>query len=669
VNATPPPSPVAALPDSVRFRWSAPRARPRRTGTDWSDWWRWFDHATGLSGRRLRADASTAEALVGQWVGAADAELDERIAEIRLRMRRQRHLQAGWRALRCQALAVAAVLARRTLGKDPYTVQLHAALAMREGLLVQMAAGEGKTLAVALAGVLHGWEGMSCHIVTANDYLAGRDAQLMSDLYGRCGVRVAAVGHGMTPEALRQAYDADVVYGTSKQFLADHLLDQIVLEGAFDPGRRRIRELRPPRGAVRTRGLHSALIDEADSVLIDEANTPLIISAPQPNPLLVSAVLAARDVADQLKAIRDYRIDLEFREVEFTEQGRDRLEDLARGLPPVWHAPERRDDLVRQAIAAREVYLRDRHYIVQDGKIEILDENTGRVLPGRSWSYGLHQAIEAREGVPITHPSRTMARMSFQEFFRHFHHLGGASGTLQGVRSELWWTYGLLTLVLPFRLPSQLKVPAPRHFADSSAKWQALVDDIERLHAEGHPVLVGTRRLSDSELLQQRLRLRGLDCALLNAKQHDQEALVIAQAGRPGQITVATNMAGRGTDILIDPEVAARGGLQVLMLEPHESVRVDWQLFGRAGRQGQPGRAQAYAALDDDLLLRHLPVWLAPLRRVLRLTAAGRGWWIGPFIWLAQRRVQSRAFQQRRYLQQRERELRKQLAFTGAGHG
>jgi preprotein translocase subunit SecA len=657
--------PVA--PETGRFRWSAPRARLHATGTAWDDWWRWAGHVARADERRLQAEADAARQEAERWGALDDAALDAELARLRAGLRRARAQDAGFRVLRAQAVAAVAVAAQRTVGKAPYPVQLLAALAMHEGLLVQMNAGEGKTIAVALAGVLHGWSGHPCHIVTANDYLAQRDAELMGALYRRCGVTVAAVAHGLTPEQLRAAYDADVVYGTSKQFLADHLFDQIVLEGAIDPVRRRIRELQPPRGAVRTRGLHTALVDEADSVLIDEANTPLIISAPQPNPLLVSAVLAAREVAEELQAGRDYRVDLEFRDVDFTDAGRARLETLTRRLPPVWHAPERRDDLVRQAISARELYLRDRHYIVQEGKVEILDENTGRVMPGRSWSYGLHQAIEAREGVQITHPSRTMARMSFQEFFRHYHRLGGASGTLQGVRQELWWTYGLLTFVVPTRLPNQLQVPPPRHFADSAAKWQALVDAVERLHREGHPVLVGTRRLADSETLQTRLLARGLECAVLNAKQLAQEAEIVAEAGKRGRITVATNMAGRGTDILIGPLVASQGGLHVLMLEPHESVRVDWQLFGRAGRQGQPGHAQAYAALDDDLLRRHLPLALAPLRALARLSPRWRGGLIGPMIALAQRRAQARAFQQRRYLQQRERELRKQLSFTRAG--
>ncbi|MFM1854958.1 MAG: hypothetical protein RLZ83_267 [Pseudomonadota bacterium] len=649
--------------------WTPPKARLLATGARWGDWWRWGRHAAGAYRRALQADAEQADQLRRQAQDWDDAKVDARLAELRRSVRLGHRDAVQAREVRVQAVACVALAAQRTTGQSPYTVQLLAALGMHEGLLVQMAAGEGKTLAVALAGVLHGWRGLPCHIVTANDYLAQRDAQLMEPIYRRCGVSVAAVVHGLDPQALRQAYACDVVYATSKQLLADHLFDQISLEGATDAVRRRVRGLAEGPVAVRSRGLHVAIVDEADSVLIDEANTPLIISAPQPNPLLVSAVLAARDVAEELQAGRDYRVDLKFRDIEFTEEGQARVEALTQRLPPVWHAPERRDDLLRQALSARELYLRDRHYIVQDGKIEILDENTGRVMPGRSWSYGLHQAIEAREGVQITHPSRTMARMSFQEFFRHYHRLGGASGTLQGVRQELWWTYGLLTLVVPTRLPSRLQVPAPRHFADAQAKWDALVAQVQALHRQGHPVLVGTRRLSDSETLQQRLAERGLHCAVLNAKQHAHEAAVVAAAGQPGCITVATNMAGRGTDIHLPPGVAERGGLHVLMLEPHESVRVDWQLYGRAGRQGQPGHAQAYVALDDDLLARHLPFWLAPLRALMARSPAWRGALMASLIGWCQRRAQARAFLQRRYLQQRERELRKQLSFADKGVG
>jgi preprotein translocase subunit SecA len=317
-----------------------------------------------------------------------------------------------------------------------------------------------------------------------------------------------------------------------------------------------------------------------------------------------------------------------------------------------------------QAVVARDLFERDRHYIVQDGEVVIVDENTGRTMPGRSWSYGLHQAVEARAGVEMTEPARTVARMSFQDFYARYQHLSGASGTLQGVGFELWRTYGLPSVVVPPRLPNRLRVPGPRHFATWSAKFDALIDAAVALQQEGKAVLVGTRRISDSERVAEALASRGVECAVLNAKQHDQEAMVIAAAGEVGRVTVATNMAGRGTDILLSEQVLINGGLQVLMLEPHESSRVDWQLFGRAGRQGAPGFARAYVSLEDDLLKRHIAwfakplAWLAafpPCRTVL----------ITPLVWLAQARAQALAWSSRKSLRSFEKRLNRQLAFVG----
>jgi len=680
------------------LRWAPPRELADGAASSGPAAWRlWLAHRSGWLARRLHAQADQALAAAELACGWDDARLDAELLRLRQALRLGRPLAARdvpasgasganaagaasaatlrampravpQTAVLALALAAVAEVAARSVGRRPYRVQLLAALAMHEGLVVQMKAGEGKTLAVALAAVLQGWQGRPCHVVTANEYLAQRDAEQMAPLFARCGLRATAVVHGMPAEALRAAYAADLVYATSKQLLADHLCDQIVLGGATDAARRRIHELRPGGAAqVRTRGLHAALVDEADSVMIDEANTPLIISAPQPNPLLVAAVLAARDIADGLQDGLHYSIDARLREVDLTDAGRAHLEDLTRTLPPVWHAPERRDDLIRQAVSARDLFLRDRHYIVQDGKIEILDENTGRVMEGRTWSYGLHQAIEAREGVELTQPSKTLARMSFQDFFCRYHRLAGASGTLQGVHGELWRTYGLPSFTVPTRLPSRLEVAPLRHFANAQARRAALLDEVVRLHALRLPVLVGTRRLEDSEALATELARRGLVAAVLNARQTAQEAAVVAAAGRPGSITVATNMAGRGTDILLDGAVREHGGLQVLMFEPHESARVDWQLFGRAGRQGQPGAAQPCVALDDDLLLRHLPWWLRPLRSALAGSSGLRGLLIAPLVRLAQSRAGRHAALQRRWLQQRERQMRKQLSFADDG--
>jgi preprotein translocase subunit SecA len=646
------------------FCWTPPRSQKAAQSVRWSDWLRRSEHLAGGIQRRLQREATEVDLIRESWQSLDDEALDAQLTRLRIALRLERQGIDRLRRLRIEALAAVSVAAQRTLERLPYRAQVLAALAMHEGMVVQLAPGEGKTLAVAMVAVLRGWRGLPCHIITSNDYLAQRDVELMRPMFERCGVRAAAAFHGLSPEQLRAAYETDIVYATSKQLLADHLFDQIALGGAMHSGRRRIRELTSDASRVRSRGLHTASVDEADSVLIDEANTPLIISAPESNKLLIQAVLAARDLVEQLLPQRDYRVDSQFRDITFTDEGHERIEEMVHSLPAIWQAPQRRDDLIRQALSARDLFLRDRHYIVRDGEIQILDEHTGRVMPGRSWSYGLHQAIEAREGVKITSPSKTLARMGFQEFFCQYHHLSGASGTLQGVRSEMWQTYGLLTFVVPPRLPSQLQVVSPQHFADSHTKWQAIVATVERLHRQRVPVLVGTRRLSDSELLERLLAERGLVCDVLNAKQHAREAEIVAAAGQLGRITVATNMAGRGTDILVASEVADTGGLHVLMVEPHDSIRVDWQLFGRAGRQGQNGHAQAFVALDDDLLGRYLPFWLAPLRGLLTRSQHWRGQLISILIGLAQRNAQRSAFQQRRLLQQREQQIRKQLAFS-----
>lgn len=651
------------------FSWSAPRARPFSTGERWADWSRWATQGLQAEKRRLHADADRVVALQSEWSQWPDAQLDAQVKALRAAFRLDKGADESKRRLRVEALAVISLVSQRVLDRLPYRVQVLAALAMDERLVVQMGAGEGKTLAVALSGVLNGWRGRPCHVVTSNDYLAQRDAQLMKPLYGRCGVQVGSVVHGMPNEALCATYAGDVVYATSKQLLADFLIDQIALRGRTGTVRRRLHELCHDGRGSRTRGLYVAIVDEADSVLIDEANTPLIISSSQPNPMLTAAVLAAKSVVEDLRQGVHFQIDPQFRDIDFTPAGQTLLESLTHSLPAVWRAPERRDELIRQAISARDVFLRDRHYIVEDGKIQILDENTGRVMEGRTWSLGLHQAIEACEGLEITHPSKTMARLSFQEFFRSYHRLSGASGTLQGVRSEMWWTYGLLTFVVPPRLPSQLQVSPLRAFVGVEQKLHAVAREVKALQAQGLPVLVGTRRLADSEKIQGVLVAMGLSCSILNAKQSALEADIIAQGGEAGRITVATNMAGRGTDILIASELADRGGLQVLMLEPHESARVDWQLFGRAGRQGQSGRAQHFASPDDDLLVRHLPFWVRPLTLAMQRWPSWCALFMPPLVRLAQMLAQRRDVRQRKQLQKRETQLRKQLSFSHNGSG
>lgn len=564
--------------------------------------------------------------------------------------------------------------ARRTVGMKPYPVQVQAALGLLEGCAVQMNAGEGKTLSVALAAAMHGLTGRHCHVVTANDYLAARDVELMRPLFDLCGLTASAVVPDSKPDERVQCYAHDLVYATGKELLADFLRDRLGGVSSGTGALRTIRAMRSSRGSAVMRGLDAAIVDEADSVLIDEATTPLIISSGEGNEMLMEAVTTARRLCDQLIVDRHYTIDQRFRDVEFTDEGREHIAELTVGLSGLWRSEARRDDLLGQAVVARDLFERDRHYIVHEGEVVIVDENTGRTMPGRSWSYGLHQAVEARAGVEMTEPARTVARMSFQDFYVRYHHLSGASGTLQGVGFELWRTYGLPSIVVPPRLPSRLDVPSPRHFGTWQAKFDALIDAAAELQQQGRAVLVGTRRISDSERVAEALSRRGVDCAMLNAKQHEQEAKVIASAGQPGRVTVATNMAGRGTDILLSEAVVKHGGLHVLMLEPHESSRVDWQLFGRAGRQGAPGFARAFVSLEDDLLVRHV-AWFAKPLAWLAAVPPLRPLFVRPLVWLAQARAQALAWGSRRMLRSFEKRMNRQLSFIadpakpGAGPG
>jgi preprotein translocase subunit SecA len=659
---------VAGAHPDPGARWYPPRETVPETGRQWSDWFRWLRFATGQAARSIRREAAAVHAAAEGLQPLSEEALTEKLVAPRDAMRRAfRRGVPTPRAEFLQAIAIACEFARRTVGMTPYQVQIQAVITLLDGCAAQMNAGEGKTLSVALAAALHGLAGRHCHVVTANDYLAARDVELMRPLFDRCGLRASALVPQTSPDERRRCYDHDLVYGTGKELLADFLRDQIASGAAGSGVLRLIHEMKSSRGGVRAvvmRGLDAAIVDEADSVLIDEATTPLIISAGEGNELLLEAVTTARGLADQLVEHRHYRLDRRFRDVEFTDEGKVLIEEITAGLSGLWRSPARRDDLLGQAVIARDLFELDRHYIIDDGEIVIVDENTGRTMPGRSWSYGLHQAIEARAGVEMTEPARTLSRMSFQDFYARYQHLSGASGTLQGIRFELWRTYGLPVVVVPPRLPSRLTVPRPRHFATAERKHQALVDEVVRLQAQGHAVLVGTRRIDDSEHVAEALAGRGVACSVLNAKQHEHEAEVISAAGAPGVVTVATNMAGRGTDIKLTEAVIERGGLQVLMIEPHESARVDWQLFGRAGRQGQAGRAQAFVSLEDDLIARHTPWVVRPLRALARIPVL-RAPLIPVLLWFAQARAQALAWSSRRTLRSFEKKMNKQLSFVG----
>lgn len=509
------------------------------------------------------------------------------------------------------AYAVVCLLAERYLQMTPYTVQVLGAVALHRGYAAQLLPGEGKTLTAALTACVAGWRGQPVHVITSNDYLARRDAQLMQPLYRAAGLSVADIDGELDDPRRQQAYRADVVYATSKELLADYLRDQMRRDGHADPSRqliKRLTDLQPPAMQV-MRGLATAIVDEADSVLVDDATTPLIISVPGENRLLKDASLAARDIVNRLHCNLHYHVDQRFHDVRLTEVGERFVESITQHLPPVWRGKSRRVDLLRQALLAKEMYRLDCQYIIQDQQVIIIDEKTGRAMPGRSWSYGLHQAVEAKENLPLTDPTETHAKLSFQRFFRRYQHLSGMSGTLQGIERELWQIYHLRCVIIPSRCINQRRVVRDRLFVSQQQKWQATLDEIIQLHKTQRPILVGTRSIVESQQLSSALQEQNIVHQVLNAHLLAEEAKIVAQAGALGNITIATNMAGRGTDILIDEVVAGLGGLHVIATERHESSRVDWQLFGRCGRQGQPGSAQALISLEDELFIKGLPKW------------------------------------------------------------
>jgi preprotein translocase subunit SecA len=522
--------------------------------------------------------------------------------------------------------------------------------------------------------VLAGWTKRPCHVVTVNDYLVQRDAEWLTPLYHFCSVRVGFVTGLMNPTERRHGYGADVTYTTSKEILADFLRDGLYVGPLRNPTRRLIRRMLQPPAAAQEglvmRGLHTAIIDEADSVLIDEAVTPLIISAQHKNEALREVAQIAQELVAPLEPPIDYAVNLRYREVELNDEGLRKVETRCHALPGIWRGNDRRLELVKQALVAREFYHRDKQYIIAEGKLVIVDEFTGRQMPMRTWREGMHQAIEAKEGLEISDPSETIARMSFQRFFRLYHRLSGMTGTAWEAADEFWQTYKLPVIRIPTNRPCIREHRRDRIFADEESKWHALAEEIVRLHATRRPILIGTRSVAASEKLASLLREKELEFRLLNAVRHEEEAQIVAVAGYEGRITIATNMAGRGTDIKLGQGVPELGGLHVIATERHESGRVDRQLFGRAARQGDRGSAQAFVSVEDELLRRHLPQGLRrQLQAVARHGVPGRQTMVEAAFALAQRNAQRLAFRQRKNVLKMDDWMEDALSFAGPETG
>ena len=579
----------------------------------------WANRWIGVYRRRngvlkhLRNQAEETEIL---WSGLKD-ETDHRL-RVRLLEHRDIFRRGGRATVQSllPALAMVREAAHRQLGLLAFPEQLMGALALHQASLAEMATGEGKTLTAGIAAVLMAWNGRPCHVITVNDYLVERDARWLGPLFRFCGTDVGFVTAPMSPEERREAYASDITYTTSKEVVADFLRDSLKLGHMRHPTRRLVqRVLRPSPEAqdgLVMRGLHSAIIDEADSILIDEAVTPLIISAPHGNDALKEVVQTAQGIAAPLESGVHYSSDARHREIELTAAGQTMVGELCARLPGFWRAPERRTELVRQALVAREFYQNGRQYVLVDGKVVIVDEFTGRQMAQRTWRQGLHQAVEAKEGIALSDPSETVARISFQRFFRFYHRLAGMTGTAREAAAELWQTYGLPVLPIPPHRPNRRIQLPDLILPTAEARWETVADQVTMVHSRRQPVLIGTRSVAASERLAELLEARGIAFQLLNAVRHHEEATIVAMAGEAGRVTIATNMAGRGTDIRLGRGVADLGGLHVIATERHESGRVDRQLFGRNARQGDPGSAQAILSAEDDLLKRHLP---SPVQR------------------------------------------------------
>jgi preprotein translocase subunit SecA len=567
---------------------------------------------------RFMRDAESIVAREKTYQHLPDGRLEEQLSRLRNRFLRGRDTDAD----RHHGLAILREVADRTVGLRPYREQIAAALALHAGCVVEMATGEGKTLAAALAAVLAGWRGRGCHVITANDYLAGRDAGSMNAIYRFCGLTVGCIATGMEPMARKKAYHAHVTYCTNKEVAADFLRDRLIIAGV-----RGLPALLVSRmsGAgddridrLVQRGLETAIVDEADAVFIDDASTPLLISGDGPNPVQIEAYEQAAQLAAKLDPADDYRVFRNSSTVRLTPAGKRRLAELAGPLGRLWSGARRREELVRQALVADTLFARDKHYVIDSGKVVIVDPFTGRLMPDRSWRDGLHQAMEAKEGVAVNLPKETHARISYQRFFRLYRRLSGMSGTLAESRTELWDTYGLPVIPISTHRPCRRTVQPDRIFTTAAAKWDAVIAEIDNLHRTGRPLLIGTGSIRESRQLSDRLSLNGMAHCLLNGVQHASEAQIIADAGQKGQITVSTNLAGRGTDIRLGPGVARQGGLHVIATERSHARRIDRQLAGRCARQGDPGSVQAFVSLEDELVRPDNRTTAAVMRRLSR---------------------------------------------------
>ena len=488
-----------------------------------------------------------------------------------------------------EAFATVREAASRSLGQRHYDVQMIGGIALHRGEIAEMRTGEGKTLVATLATYLNALPGGGVHVVTVNDYLAKRDADWMGQVYRFLGLSVGVIVPNLSDEQRRDAYNADITYATNNELGFDYLRDN----------------MKYSREQMVQRPFAYAIVDEVDSILIDEARTPLIISGPAGD--AADRYYQFAQIIKQLRKDRDYEVDIKHRNATLTEEGIDRVEQLASIPSGESIYDERYVELthyLEQALTAHAVYARDKDYIVREGEVIIIDEFTGRMMVGRRYNEGLHQSIEAKENVRVRRQNVTMATITFQNFFRMYDKLAGMTGTAETESEEFYRIYNLPVVTIPTNREMIRDDAGDQIFKTEPGKFAAVVNEIEHMRSVGRPVLVGTTSIEKSEELSQMLERKGVQHSVLNAKQHEREAAIVVEAGKRGAVTIATNMAGRGTDIQLEEGVAEIGGLHIIGTERHESRRIDNQLRGRAGRQGDPGSSRFFVSLEDELMRR-----------------------------------------------------------------
>ncbi len=613
----------------------------------------------------LRKVAEAVNQAGSTMTALSDAALDKRVAQLRGQLR----VHGLTEALSIQAMASIREMSHRTLGLRHYDSQVMAGWVMLQGRLAEMETGEGKTLSATLPAAVAALAGIPVHVVTVNEYLVERDAELMGPLYRRLGLTVGHVNQAMSDEKRRSKYACDITYCTNSQIAFDYLRDRLQLGNRRNKLRQQLNLGNADRhrsANLMLRGLCFAIVDEADSVLIDEARTPLIITRTIDSRVEHRIYQQALATARDFRAGNDFFHDTARRTLRLSRIGQERLARNLPGAEGVWHNARHREELIGKALHALYLLRKDRDYLVCEDKVVIIDANTGRPMPDRSWEHGLHQMVEAKEGCPLTDAREQLGRITYQRFFRRYLRLAGMSGTAREVGSEIWSVYGLRVQRIPLHRPSLRQAFPTRVISSLEEKWSAVIATVKGLHRQGRPVLIGTGSVAESEVLSRKLKEANLPHQVLNARQDRAEATVVAAAGRRGQITVATNMAGRGTDIPLGNGVAELGGLHVLSVCRNDARRIDRQLFGRCARHGDPGSHEAILSLEDELLeqnghnawLRGL-FWICKRRSPLKNKL---------FLWLmrqSQRKVERRHRAARKALLAHDRHNDRLLAFSG----